>query len=95
MEIYLLSDPAFKTNGASIQPAPLGFGLLFPEVPLEQPSESLAVPGLVPCHLMHGIMNGVQVQGLGALGQVGLAGGLLLRNYHLSGFFDRLISLIL
>ena len=33
------------------------------------------MPGFVPCHLMHGVVDGVQVQSLGALGQVGLAGG--------------------
>ena len=31
--------------------------------------------GLVAGHFMHGVMDGVQVQRLGALGQVGLAGG--------------------
>ena len=49
--------------------------ILLTEISVKQALQRLAVPGLVPCHLMHGVMDGVQVQGLGALGQVGLAGG--------------------
>ena len=48
---------------------------LFPEIPLEQASKRLAVTGFVPGHFMHGVMDGVQVQSLGALGQVGLLNG--------------------
>ena len=45
------------------------------EVPLQQALEGLAVTGLVPGHLMHGVVDGVQVQLLGLLGQLELAGG--------------------
>ena len=48
-------------------------GLL--EVTLQQALECLAVTGLVPGHLMDGVMDGVQVQGLGLLSQLELAGG--------------------
>ena len=44
------------------------------EVPLQQALESLAMSGLVASHLVNGVVDGVQVQSLGALGQVGLAG---------------------
>ena len=55
---------------------------LLPEIPFQQPSERLSVPGFIPCHFMHGVMNSVQVQGLGALGQVGLAGGGAVFGFH-------------
>ena len=42
------------------------------EVSLQQAGEGLAVSGLVPGHLVDGVVDGVQVQGLGALGKVGL-----------------------
>ena len=50
-------------------------GGLLAEVALEQAFESLAMAGLVTSHLMHGVVDGVQVQGLGQLGQFELAGG--------------------
>ena len=43
------------------------------EVALQQALESLAVAGFVPGHLVHGVMDGVQVQLLGLLGQLELA----------------------
>ena len=48
---------------------------LLAEVALQQAFESLAVTGLVAGHLMHGVVDGVQVQLLGQLGQVELALG--------------------
>jgi hypothetical protein len=45
------------------------------EVALQQALESLAVAGLVASHLVDGVVDGVQVQLLGLLGQVKLAGG--------------------
>ena len=48
---------------------------LLPEIPLQQPRKRLAVTGFVAGHLMHGVVDGVQVQSLCALGQVGLALG--------------------
>ena len=45
------------------------------EVTLQQALESLAVAGLVASHLVDGVMDGVQIQLLGLLGQVKLAGG--------------------
>ena len=49
------------------------FGLA--EVALQQASEGLAVAGLVTSHLVDGVVDGVQASGLGALGEVELAGG--------------------
>ena len=43
-----------------------------PEIPLQQSLEGLAVPRLVPGHFMHGVMDGVQAEFLGFLGQIGL-----------------------
>ena len=60
--------------------------LLLPEIPLEQASKRLAVTGLVAGHLMHGVVDGVQVQGLGALGQVGLQ--------EVNKWIERLYSLV-
>ena len=44
------------------------------EVALQQALEGLAVAGLVPGHLVDSVMDGVQVQLLGLLGQVELTG---------------------
>ena len=44
------------------------------EVTLQQTFEGLAVAGLVAGHLVHGVVDGVQVELLGLLGQVKLAG---------------------
>jgi hypothetical protein len=44
------------------------------KVPLQQALESLAVTGLVASHLMHGVVDGVQVVLLGQLSQLELAG---------------------
>ena len=49
----------------------LGLGV---EVTLQQAGESLAVTGLVASHLMHGVVDGVQVVLLSQLGQLELAG---------------------
>src|SRR5699024_9289628 len=46
---------------------------LLTEVTLQQTSEGLAVAGFVAGHLVDGVVDGVQVECLGALGQVGLA----------------------
>ena len=43
------------------------------KVALEQASESLAVAGLVASHLVHGVVDGIEASGLGALGKIGLA----------------------
>ena len=48
---------------------------LLPEIPLQQSLEALAVPGFVPTDFMHDVMDGVEVQRLGLLGQVGAALG--------------------
>ena len=48
---------------------------LLAEVALQQAFESLAMAGFVPRHFMHGVVDGVQVQGLGQLSQLELAGG--------------------
>ena len=48
------------------------FGLA--EVALQQALESLAVTGLVAGHLVNGVVDGVQVELLGLLGQLELAG---------------------
>ena len=49
------------------------FGLA--EVALQQALESLAVAGLVASHLVDGVVDGVQTQLLGLLGQLEFAGG--------------------
>ena len=49
--------------------------VLLPEVTVKQALERLAVPGFVAGHLVHGVVDGIQIQRLGLLGQVGLAGG--------------------
>ena len=48
---------------------------LLAEVALQQAFKSLAVAGLVTSHFMHGVVDGIQVQALGQLGQLELAGG--------------------
>ena len=55
------------------------------KVALEQAGESLAVAGLVASHLVHGVVDGIETSGLGALGKIGLAGGgaVLGLNAHL------------
>ena len=55
------------------------------KVALEQAGESLAVAGLVASHLVHGVVDGIEASGLGALGKIGLAGGgaVLSLNAHL------------
>ena len=45
------------------------------KVALEQAGESLAVAGLVASHLVHGVVDGIEAGGLGALGKIGLADG--------------------
>ena len=52
-----------------------GTARLLAEVALEQSGEGTAVTGLVAGHLVDGVMDGVQVELLGQLGQLGLAGG--------------------
>ena len=55
------------------------------KVSLQQTLKCLAVAGLILSHLMNGVMNCVQVQGLCSLSQVELAGGsaVLSGNSHL------------
>ena len=55
------------------------------KVALEQAGESLAVAGLVAGHLVHGVMDGIEASGLGALSKIGLAcgGAVLGLNAHL------------
>ena len=48
---------------------------LLAEVALQQAFESLAVAGFVAGHFMHGVVDGVEVQLLCELGELGLAGG--------------------
>ena len=43
------------------------------EVALQQALESLAVARFVPGHLMHGVVDGIEVELLGLLGQLELA----------------------
>ena len=55
------------------------------EVPLQQALERLAVSRFVASHFMHGVMDGVEAQFLGLLGNLHLAGGsaVLGLNAHL------------
>ena len=55
------------------------------EVALQQAGERLAVTSLIAGHLMHGVVDGIEAGGLGALGEVELAGGgaVLGLNAHL------------
>ena len=56
-------------------------GGLLAEVALQQAFESLAVARLVASHFMHSVMDGVEVQLLCQLGQLGLAcGGAVARH---------------
>ena len=72
-----LGTPCRQKEREQVSPFPLKkclfmrFGLA--EVALQQALESLAVAGLVAGHLVHGVVDGVQVQLLGLLGQLELA----------------------
>ena len=58
------------------------------KVALEQAGESLAVAGLVASHLVHGVVDGIEASGLGALSKIGLAGGgAVLGSTRISRFF--------
>ena len=48
---------------------------LLVEVPLQQAFERLTMAGLVAGHFMHGVVDGIQIQFLGLLGQIELALG--------------------
>ena len=50
-------------------------GVFLAEVALQQALESLAVAGLVAGHLVDGVVDSIQVQLLGLLGQLELTGG--------------------
>ena len=50
-------------------------GGLLAEVALQEAFKSLAMAGFVASHLVHGVVDGVQIQGLSQLGQLELAGG--------------------
>ena len=52
------------------------------EITSQQTLEGLAVAGLVAGHLVHGVVNGIQAQLLGLLGQLGLAGGRAVLGVH-------------
>ena len=65
--------PREKTGPLRSRPHHIRF--LLAEVALQQAFERLAVAGLVAGHLMHGVVNGVEVELLGLLGQLKLAGG--------------------
>ena len=47
-------------------------GFLLAEVAVQQTLERLAVTGFVAGHLVDGVVDGIQAQGLGLLGQLGL-----------------------
>ena len=44
------------------------------EIAIQQTLHAAAVAGLILCHLMYGVVDGVKVQLLGLLGQIHLAG---------------------
>ena len=69
-------------------------GFILLEVALQQTLEGAAVTGFVAGHLVHGVVDGVQVQLLGLLGQVHLAGAgtALGVNAHLSCEGGKLVS---
>ena len=48
---------------------------LLPEISLQQALEGFAVAGFVTGHFMHGVVDGIEVQSLGTLCQISLAGG--------------------
>ena len=48
---------------------------LFPEIPLEETGEGFSMPGLIASHFVDGVVDGVEIQLLGALSEGGLAGG--------------------
>ena len=50
-----------------------GYACLLAEVPLEQSRKRLAVAGFVARHLVHGVVDRVEVILLGQLGQLNLA----------------------
>ena len=52
------------------------------EIPLQQTLECLTVPGLVTGHLVHSVVDGVQTQLLGLLGDGHLAGGGAVLGYY-------------
>ena len=67
-----------NTTGRRVEallPAFFVWVFLFPEVPLEETCEGLSMPGLVAGHFMDGVVDGVEIQLLGALGEGGLTGG--------------------
>ena len=76
--VQLLYHSTRKEGCTSFKMQPSFFkqylNFLLAEITLEQPLERLAVAGFVARHLMHGVVDGVQVQLLGLLGQLKLAG---------------------
>ena len=62
-----------KRRHCQAAPPNLFLSLLSAEVPVQQALQSAAVTGFVLSHLMHGVMNGIQAQLLGLLGQLHLA----------------------
>ena len=66
----------------SLSKACLFIGFFLAEVALQQALERLAVAGLVAGHLVDGVVDGVQVELLGLLGQLELAGGGAVLGVH-------------
>ena len=54
-----------RKKAGPLQDRPHGIRFLLAEVALQQAFERLAVAGLVAGHLVHGVMDGVEVEGLG------------------------------
>ena len=73
--MYQEEKQAALENGAAAKPLRRNRNGLLPEIPLQQACESLAVPRFVAADFMHDVMDGVEVQRLGLLGQVGAALG--------------------
>ena len=55
---------------------------LLAEVPFQQSFERAAMSRFILCHFVHGIVDGVEVQGLGLLGELELAGGGAVFGFH-------------
>ena len=64
-----------RCSNASLPRKPRAAGISLSEIPLQQSLKALSVPGFVPGHFVDGVMDGVQAQLLGLLGQVGAALG--------------------
>ena len=56
--------------------------LLLSEVPVQQALEGFSMPGFVAGHLMDRVVDGIEAELLGFLGQVGLALGGAVFGFH-------------